>query len=244
MAVYTNTAVAAYVDSLGFHAFADRVEVGATFDVKEYTTLASGGWRRNKVGLGQHMLRIDGFQDYATTGIDPTFPISGVGGLNAYTVAPQNNAGTLGDACFIGQGVLNDYTPLTGEVGEMARFGFGWAGTAQMVRGQILHPEAARTSTGSGTTTTFTAPTSTQTLYASFHVLSVSGTGTITFTVQTDDNSGMTTPTTRITSSAFAAVGGQVSSLAGALTGETHIRCGWTISGFTSVTFVVAAGVL
>ncbi|MFM1965718.1 MAG: hypothetical protein RL134_1443 [Actinomycetota bacterium] len=244
MAVYTNTHVAAYVDSLGFHAFADTVNLDASFEERDATVYASGGWRRRKVGLGQHMLRVEGFQDYATTGVDPTFPISGVGGLNAYTVAPQNLAASLGDPCFIGQGVLNDYQPLTGEVGEMARFGFGWAGTAQMVRGQILHPEAARTATGNGTAVAFTPPTASQALYASFHVLSVSGTGTITFNVQTDDNSGMTTPTTRITSSAFAAVGGQVSSLAGALTSESHARVIWTISGFTSVTFVVAAGVL
>jgi hypothetical protein len=123
-------------------------------------------------------------------------------------------------------------------------FGFGWTGDAQMVRGQMLHPAAARTATGSGTTTTFTAPTATQSLYAAFHVLSVTGAGTITFTIQTDDNSGMTSATTRITSSAFAAVGHQFASLAGALTGETHIRVGYTIAGFTSVTFAVAAGVL
>ena len=53
----------------------------------------------------------------------------------------------------------------------------------------------------------------------------------------------MTTPTTRITSTAFAAVGGEVKSLAGALAGETHIRVVYTISGFSSVTFTVASGV-
>ena len=42
---------------------------------------------------------------------------------------------------------------------------------------------------------------------------------------------------------AFAAVGSQQTSLAGALTGETHMRTTWTVTGFTSVTFIVAAGV-
>jgi hypothetical protein len=53
----------------------------------------------------------------------------------------------------------------------------------------------------------------------------------------------MTSATTRITSTAFAAVGAEVRSLAGALAGETHIRVVYTISGFTSVTFTVAAAV-
>lgn len=244
MAVYTNTAVAAYVDSYGVHGVADRVELDAEAEDKDATTYASNGWRIRKVGLANHMLDIGAFQDYATTGIDPKFPISGLGGLNVFTVAPQNLAATLADPCFLGQGVLTHLKPLSGEVGELARLELGWRGDSQLVRGQVLHPEAARTATGNGTATAFTTPTATQTLYANFHVLSVTGAGTITFTIQTDDNSGMTTPTTRITSSAFAAVGAQRSTLAGALSGESHIRTTWTIAGFTSVTFVVAAGVL
>jgi hypothetical protein len=69
-------------------------------------------------------------------------------------------------------------------------------------------------------------------------------TGTITFTIQTDDNSGMSSATTRITSSAFAAVGHQFTSVAGSLAGETHIRVGYTIAGFSSCIFAVSAGVL
>lgn len=243
MAVFAMTNVGIIVDSLALTGFANSLDMSATAEELDVTTFASGGWRTKKVGLASHMVTVSGFQDYATTGVDPTFPISGLGGFDTFSVSPTGGA-TVGDLTYFGQGILTDYQPLTGAVGEMGTFSFGWSGSAQVVRGQMLHPSAARTATGSGTTTTFTAPTATQSLYAAFHVLSVTGTGTITFTIQTDDNSGMTTPTTRITSSAFAAVGHQMSSLAGALTGETHIRVGYTISGFTSVTFAVAAGVL
>jgi hypothetical protein len=243
MAVFAMTSVGILVDSLAVTGFADELEMAAVVEELDVTTFGSGGWRTKKPGLASHTLAVRGFQDYATTGVDPTFPISVLGGQDTFTISP-NGGSAVGDLAYMGQGRLTDYTPLTGAVGEAGRFGFGWAGDAQLVRGQMLHPSAARTATGSGTTTTFTAPTSTQSLYASFHVLSVTGTGTITFTIQTDDNSGMTTPTTRITSSAFAAVGHQFASLAGALTGETHIRVGYTIAGFTSVTFAVAAGVL
>lgn len=244
MAVYHNSAVFLVVDSLEMHGFADRVELDMSAEEKDFTTYAQGGWRRKKVGLANHMLDAGAFADFDTTGTDPKFPISGVGGLNVFTTGPNNLGATVADPCFMGQGVLTSFTPLTGAVGDEARMSTGWRGDAQLVRGQVLHPAAARTATGNGTTTTFTAPTASQSLYANFHVLAVSGAGTITFTIQTDDNSGMTTPTTRITSSAFAAIGAQRSSLAGALAGETHIRVSWTIAGFTSVTFFVAAGVL
>ena len=244
MPVYVNTDVAAYVDSIGLHGWADEVDLDGTADLKDFTTYASGKWRIRKVGLASYSLGVNGFQDNAAGGPEATFPVAGLGTINTFTVAPQNLAASVGDAVFIGQGPLRTATPgPKGAVGDEARFELGWASTGPLVRGKVLHPEAARTATGNGTTTTFTAPTASQALYASFHVLSVSGAGTITFTVQTDDNSGMTTPTTRITSSAFAAVGGGFGSLAGSLAGETHIRVAYTIAGFTSVTFVVAAGV-
>ncbi len=243
MAVFAMTNVGIIVDSFALTGFANSLEMAASAEELDATTFGSGGWRTKKTGLASHTCRVGGFQDYATTGVDPTFPISGIGGLDTFTVAPTGGA-TLADPVFIGQGRLTSYTPLAGEVGQLATFDFGWAGDAQLVRGQMLHPVAARTATGSGTTTTFTAPTATQSLYAAFHVLSVTGAGTITFTIQTDDNSGMTSATTRITSSAFAAVGHQFTSVAGALTGETHIRVGYTIAGFTSCTFAVSAGVL
>jgi predicted cobalt transporter CbtA len=78
-------------------------------------------------------------------------------------------------------------------------------------------------------------------LYAAFHVLSVTGTGTITFTVKTAATIAMTGATTRITSSAFAAVGAEIDTVAGPIT-DGFARVDWTIAGFTSVTFAAAIG--
>lgn len=243
MAVYAQTNVGILVDALNVAGFANELSLTATADELDFTTFASGGWRQKKPGLAMFAASVKGFQDYATTGVDPVYPITGLGGQSTVTIAPTGGA-AVADPVFFGSGVLTTYTPLMGAVGEPASFDLGWSGSAQLVRGQMLHPVAARTATGNGTTTTFTTPTATQTLYASFHVLAVSGTGSIVFTVQTDDNSGMTTPTTRLTSQTFTGVGAGTASLAGALAGETHIRVVYTITGFTSVTFAVASGVL
>jgi hypothetical protein len=243
MAVFPMTNVSILVDSLAVSGFANQLTLDAQADDLDFTTFSAGGWRTKKPGLATFTASVQGFQDFALTGVDPTFPVSLLGGFDTITVAPTGGA-AVADPAFFGSGLLTGLTPLTGAVGDTANFDLGWSGSAQLVRGQMLHPTAARTATGNGTTTTFTTPTASQALYASFHVLSVSGAGSIVFTVQTDDNSGMSSPVTRITSSSFTAVGAGIGSLAGALAGETHIRVVYTITGFTSVTFAVAAGVL
>lgn len=242
MATFTLTNVGLLIDSLAVDGFANQLNLEASADEHDITTLRSGGWRRKMVGHGMFTLSATGFQDFATTGVDPVFPVSAVGGLNYFAVCPTGGD-SVADPAFFGSGRLNTYTPLTGAAGAPATFTFGWGGTGRLVQGQVLHPVAARTATGTGTAAAFTAPTAAQTLYAGFHVLAVSGTGSITFKIQTDDNSSFTSATDRITSSAFTAVGAGSGSLAGALTGETHVRAAWTISGFTSVTFAVVAGV-
>ena len=242
MAVYSNTNMMLAVDGLLLSGEAKMVEHTATVDELDVTTVDAAGWRKKIPGLATHSLVVDGVQDFdATTGLDPFFQATTTG-QNVVTFAPINGGATIGDVAYIFAARTTKRVALKGSVGEAAGFAADWTGDGRTVRGQVIHPAAARTATGNGTATTFTAPTATQSLWAAFHVLSVTGTGTITFNVQTDDNAGMTTPTTRITSSAFAGIGGQFSSLAGALTGETHTRVTWTISGFTSVTFVVSSG--
>ena len=244
MPVFAQTSMDITVDTLGLQGFANEANLEVSADELEATTFASGGWRIKTAGLAQGMFSVSGFQDYVATGVDPSFPLSGLGGVDVWTVGPFTGTQVAGDPAFMGQGPLTSYNPLAGAVGDLAKFAFGFAGTGQTVRGRYLHPSAARVSTAFGSVITLTPPTAAQSLYATFHVLSVTGSGSIVFTVQTDDAVGMGTPTTRISSTSFTGVGRQFTSLAGSLSGETHMRTGWTISGFTSVTFVVAAGVL
>lgn len=245
MPAFVQTNLSLAVDSTAIAGFANRVSVEASAEAKDVTTLNAAGFRLQMAGLRQQMIQIDGFQDYSTTdAIGQRFPLSAIGSQGIWTLGVHANSGAVaGDPAFFGRGRLLAHKPFGGSVGDPAAMSAGFSGDARVIGGIVLHPEAARTASGSGTAVAFTAPTATQTLFASFHVLSVTGAGTLTLNVQTDDNAGMTTPTTRIASSGFTAVGSQFSSLAGALTGETHIRATWTVSGFTSVTFIVAAGV-
>ena len=241
MAVFSMTAVDILVDTIDLSGFANQLELSTQTEQLDVTTFASAGFRQFMPGLQMHQASVSGFQDYATTGVDAAIG-STLGGLSTVTVGPTGGA-TAGDVAYFGTSRLFTSNPLTGNVGDPAGFSIGFGGTGPLIKGQYLHPPAAETVTGSGTALAFTTPTATQTLYANFHVLSVSGAGSITFTVQTDSAVGFPSTTTRITSTAFAAVGHEQRTLAGALAGETHIRCGWTIAGFASVTFAIAAGV-
>lgn len=243
MAAFALTNVSITLDGTTVTGFSNEVDVTATADMLDFTTFASGSWKTMKPGFSSFTCNLKGFQDYATNGFDPAFPLSAAGGTDVFTVAPTGGS-NVADIAYIGQGLLTGYQPLTGAIGQPANFDFQWTGINQLVRSQVLHPSAARTASGNGTATTFTTPTATQALYAAFHVTSVTGTGSIQFKVQTANSGAFTVPNDRITSQSFTATGGQFASLAGALAGETHIRTTWTIAGFTSVTFTVAAGVL
>lgn len=243
MSVFVNSDFRIMVDTADAAGFANSLELMVEQEEVEVTPLNAGGYRQFIGGLARHMVNVDGYQSFATTGPDAVF-----GGVTAprsvLSVCPHNFGDAVGDPAYIGQAFDLSYTALSGQVGQAAAFSAGWTGDNRAARGVVLHPLAARTATGNGTTVAFANPSATQGLAASFHVTSVSGSGSVVFRVQTDDSSGMSSPALRITSQSFTAVGAQFSRLApGTYSSETHARVTWTISGFTSVTFFVAVGI-
>ena len=81
----------------------------------------------------------------------------------------------------------------------------------------------------------------TEKCYVGIHCYGVSGTSTptVTFKLQSDDNSSFTSPTDRITFSNITAIGADYQSAAGAIT-DTYYRLNYTISG-TSPSFSIHA---
>jgi hypothetical protein len=120
------------------------------------------------------------------------------------------------------------------------------AGSWPLARGVVLNPPGtALTITGNGTAVQHVAvTTAAQYLYASLHVLSVSGTATPTLTVKVQsDTVGFPSPTDRITFTAATAQSSQISRVAGINT-DDYYRISYTISG-TNPSFLalVAVGV-
>lgn len=104
--------------------------------------------------------------------------------------------GTEGQPAYFFNGLVTGYVP-SGSQGEMFAFDLSAAGDGELVRGTIMENDTI-TAAGDGTGRQLGAVADTEALYAVLHVPTYSS-GTWTVTVESDDNSGFTSATTRVT---------------------------------------------
>lgn len=225
----------------------NKLEIKKKVETKPVTTWGSYDvttgqvWEENIGGLASAEWSAGGPDAYGV-GLTDEILSSGVGLLGAFTAMPAS--ADVGAVAHLAYALEGDVTTLGG-VGDVAPWAASWKSSSPMPRGVVLHPPGtARTSTGNGTAVEYVAVAAAQKLYASLHVLSVSGTSTPTLTVTVEsDTTGFPSATSRIAFDAATAVGGQWKSVAGAIT-DTFYRVSWTISGSSpSFLFCCAVGV-
>jgi hypothetical protein len=103
---------------------------------------------------------------------------------------------TEGDLSAFANGIGSQITPMA-EQGALHEFSMQFAGDSPRILGTLM-ATGQKTVTGAGTARQLGAVADGQSVYAVLHVpLAVSG--TIDVIVESDDNGGMTTPTTRLT---------------------------------------------
>lgn len=242
MAIAALTDAHIYTAGVDLQGYSNEVVLDAAVEDHDSTVFGTSGWRSKEAGLKEVTSTVSGFFDASTLDahLFSTFATTGI----AYSVAPS--AAADGDLAYTTK-VMRPTYQFGGAVGELLPYTASVVGYGTpLVRGTILHPGAtARTTSGTGTGRQLGAVSATQKLYAALHVLSVSGTSTPTVTViiQSDSDNTFATPTTVLSFTAATAVGGQFSSVAGAIT-DTWYRVSYTISGTSpSFTFAVVAGV-
>jgi hypothetical protein len=254
MATLVQTAYKMFLGGLDISCFSQTFTLELTADSVECTTYCSGGAREYKQGLKSWTSSWDGYADFAAAA-DTASPLVPGEVITPANMGTQNNGtwaptGTEGEACYLSDGILAGVTPLSGTVGEMALF-HGDLMPAdrtvgqRMVRGRV---EANRTvSTSTNTTgSQLGALSATQTLYASLHVFTLSGTSpTLDVIVQSDNGSGFPSPTDQITFTQATTRSGQYGSKAGAVTDDWW-RVKWTLGGSGSPTarFAVSIGII
>jgi hypothetical protein len=222
----------------------NKIEISAEVESKDSTNYASNGWGEVLGGLASAELSAEGQWEAGDPAKVDDASWSQLGGVGPWSVS-ANNAAAVGDLAYLTNAMRSDYK-LFDAVGEVAP----WTGTAKsawpVARGQFAHPPGtARTATGTGTGLNLGAVAAGRRLYATLHVLSVAGTTpSITARVESDDNSGFSSATTRLTFNAATAVGGQILRTDGTAITDTWWRMAWTISGTTpSFLFAGALGI-
>jgi hypothetical protein len=209
-----------------------------------FTNYADRGWSAMKPGLKSGMVTASLHQDFDDGVLDDELGVTALGGTYAVHLVPNVETPAAGDVAWFSRGMLGRYNPLTGAVGDAAGAELELPYDRPFVRGKLLHPKTARTTTGTGTAVAMAGPTSAQRLYAAVHVYAYSGLTNIAVKIQSDDSSGMSSATDRLTFTTITAVGSEYASVAGGFDTETHVRVAWTVSGTGSCTFAVVAGVL
>ncbi len=213
-----------------------------TQETPEHTNFSSGSFRSFLPGLRHFKFSVEGYRDYAALGqdevVESKFAVADVPLL----ISPDG--GAAGDTARFGPVVLASYEQ-TGDLGETAAFTLtGELSSYQWVRGLVVSDAAtSRTGTFNGAAYQIGAVTSTQKLYAAIHVTAATAMVSTTIKIQSDDNSGMTTPTDRIT---FTSVSGKTSQFATPVVGPiTDDYWRVIVSAFSGTSFsaVIAVGI-
>lgn len=222
----------------------NKIELSSEVEDKDATNYASNGWKEVMGGLASAEISAEGQWEAADPSKVDDASWSQLGGVGPWSIS-ANNAAAVGDLAYLTNAMRSDYK-MFDAVGEIAP----WSGTAKsswpMARGQFAHPPGtARTATGTGTGLQLGAVALNKRLYASLHVLSVSGTTpSLTARVESSVDNTFAAPTTRLTFTAASAVGGQILRTTGSAITDTWWRVAWTVSGTTpSFMFAAALGI-
>lgn len=97
---------------------ASSAEINSEKDLVDVTAFGASS-KQNLVGLGDGTMSIDFFQDFAAASVDATlWPIHSAGSEVVITVKPTNAAVSATNPLYSMTGVLPNYTPISGSVGE------------------------------------------------------------------------------------------------------------------------------
>lgn len=237
-----------FVGAADLSGHGNKIELSDEIEEKDVTNWRSGGAKEVLGGLESVSISAGGQWEAGDPGKIDDQQWASRRVLDAWTMGATSASDTgTGSLAYITKSLRTSIT-LLGSVGDVAPWEASATGTWPAVRGLFAHPSGvARTSTGSGTAIQVGEVGAGQRLYASLHVLSVSGTSTptLTVTVQSDDAMAFSSATTRLTFDAVTEPGGQILRTDGsAIADDDWWRIGWTISGTDpSFLFVAAFGI-
>lgn len=232
-----------YADAYDFTTDLNQLSMKVEVDEKETTTFGGNGFRSRIGGLKDVSADLQGYWQSNDAGTVAGAPdpvgFSSLGVANkVVTMSPSGD-----EAATVFMAQLGEFTYELGDaIGEVLPFTLSMSnsGGQGLIRGQLAKARGDVSATGVlGSVVNLGAPSSTQFVYAAFHVFTAAT--TITVQVQSDDGAGFASPTTRATIGPITTAGGTwMTRVAGPFSGETHWRL--NVSAITG-TFNVAGSI-
>lgn len=221
----------------------NKVEINAEAEEKESTSFTASGdvWKEVLAGIRSTSISASGQWEAGDASKVDDNAFAALGTVAGVSVCPAGAAD--GSLAYLTSYLRQNYT-IGGSIGDVAPWSSTLQGSWPLVRGSVLAAPTARTSTGTGTAFQLGAVAAGKSLYASLHIMSVSGTTpAVTVKIQSDNAVGFPSPTDVITFSSANGIGGQIMRAAGPVA-DDWFRAQFTISGTTpSFLFAVTAGI-
>jgi hypothetical protein len=133
MAIFVATDFSVSINgSTALASYLTQVELKAT--ANDVTTTAFGSpWVTRVAGLREGSLTLQFNQDYATTTVDATlWPL--LGSNATVVIKPTSTAVSASNPAYTAVCVVNDLTPVSGNIGDLATFSVTWPTTGAIAR--------------------------------------------------------------------------------------------------------------
>lgn len=237
MAVYVLKNCKLYAEGYNLSGDMNQMELLSERDAVDNTVFGDDT-EHSIPGLFRHTLNHQGFYqaDNADFQVDDVLNSMFATADQIVSICPTD--GAAGERVFTIKSLEVNYSP-GGRVGEAFAFTVSAKGVSDLVRATVMET-GAKTAIGTGTARQLGAVTANQKLYATMHVVAVSGTNpTLDMIIQSDDAEGFASAEDRITFSQATAIGAQwATPVEGAITDDWW-RCSYTIGGTDDPSFTV-----
>jgi len=231
-----------WLDAFDLSGDLNKIALQYGAELQDATTFANQGGKARKGGLKSTSLALEGLWSGGVDQVDEVlFGKIGVVGV-PITVSDTGIAGDPGSFSFLAGAA--QYTPGA-SVGELLKFSLDAESSDDALIRGILLRNAIETANGNGAAFAHGLVGSGQKLWATLHVLSVSGGGTWTWKIQSD-TSGFPSPIDRITFNAVTVKGSQWAvPVAGPIATDDNWRVTWSVAGGSgnSITVAVFMGI-
>jgi len=239
MPVHSNINIRWYVAEYGIACHAKSASVANECAPLDSTAICTTGWTELIAGLKSGQFTMDLMADFAAGALDERmFAALGTQNVAQSMVFGQNAAPAVGSPGYVWRSLSTSYTPIQGQVGEIAGAALSGVSSGVIARGQALALDTATVnSSGTGAAVEVGALSASQSMLVGLHVTSVSGTTpTLAVAIQSDDASGFPSPTSRLTLSTATPTANrwQVGVISGAVT-DNWWRVSHTLGGSTPV---------